>query len=377
MASYSGGANPSFMESLGAGIASFFGAGQTDIISQFERFSKIDAAGVTGVAEAIGIMSTKITGFNSEALSGVGSSLENFVDYLNDGEAAVFATLGPALQSLGIGLMNLSGVQNNPNIAAIGVSLKSLVDSKIFESIGAQTTPILNFSTALVGLNTALSSGLVTGINTLTATGASILLFQTTLLGFVNSKALETLASQANYLSGFTAVLNGFSIAINMVNAAFAGGIINNFTMLSTLSAGIDSTTLAVIKMTDAFKELSGVDLTSIKGIPWDKMTNFGKVPGGSVVLAKNANNNFTIEKNSAKNIELQLKKVDEFSTTATQLLQVNKNLEALLDAFLTNNQNEGKIQLMIDGKQVTRVIKKREADERSQNTSQPARKSE
>ena len=43
-----------------------------------------------------------------------------------------------------------------------------------------------------------------------------------------------------------------------------------------------------------------------------------------------------------------------------TQLVQVNKNLQALLDAFLTNNGQSGEIRLQIDGKTVSRVIERR-----------------
>jgi ribosomal protein S8E len=53
-----------------------------------------------------------------------------------------------------------------------------------------------------------------------------------------------------------------------------------------------------------------------------------------------------------------------KLNTSANELVRLNKNLQSLIDAMLTNNQNDGQIRLMIDGKQVTRVIKRREENE-------------
>jgi hypothetical protein len=103
--------------------------------------------------------------------------------------------------------------------------------------------------------------------------------------------------------------------------------------------------------MTQAFTELAAVNLSSLRGIPWNSMTNFGKTPGGSVVLAKNANNNFTIEKNSAKNIQ-------DISNQNLMLLKINEAIERLLLAQVTGEKQ--KLQLVIDGKPVTRMIERR-----------------
>jgi hypothetical protein len=165
--------------------------------------------------------------------------------------------------------------------------------------------------------------------------------------------AIGTLTPLLTTLANQSSILTAFSTSLTGVNTAFAGGITQNMMILSTLSTGLDATTLSIMKMTEAFKELAGVNLSSISGIPWNNMTNFGKTPGGSIILAKNANNNFTIEKNTAKNLE-------HMDGQVTQLVQVNKNLQALLDAFLTNNGQSGEIRLQIDGKTVSRVIERR-----------------
>jgi hypothetical protein len=56
-------------------------------------------------------------------------------------------------------------------------------------------------------------------------------------------------------------------------------------------------------------------------------------------------------------------------NATAVQLVQVNRNLQSLLDAMLTNNDNSGEINLMIDGKQVSRVIKRRQENSKGDDT--------
>jgi ribonuclease HII len=81
--------------------------------------------------------------------------------------------------------------------------------------------------------------------------------------------------------------------------------------------------------------------------------------------LSNIAKNNYVTAINSQKLNE----KVTTLNNQAAQLIQVNKNLQALIDAMLTNNENEGQIRLLIDGRQVTRVIKRREDNSAGQST--------
>jgi hypothetical protein len=76
------------------------------------------------------------------------------------------------------------------------------------------------------------------------------------------------------------------------------------------------------------------------------------------------AKNNFVTAAQSVKLNE----KVTNLNNQTAQLIQVNKNLQALLDATLTNNGEGGEIRLMIDGRQVSKVIKSRQ----SNNTGSP-----
>ena len=354
MASYTGAGGTGFWSSLGEGIASFFGAGKKDLIGDFQRFSKIDASGLKGVSEGVGAMSNSLQNFPSDKVSAAGAALEEFADYLDDGEAETLKVVGPAIASLGTGLAALSGIQNNPNIATMGASLKAVVDSKVFQTIATQAPFINLFAGSLNTLNASLSTGIVANLNSLLLAAVPLLAFKTALETLTTSKVIDTLGVQ-------NASLTSFANTLTALNTAFASGTTANFMLISGMSSGIDMTTTAILKLNTALTELAQINLTSLRGIPWDQMTNFGRVPGGSVVLAKNANNNFTIEKNTAKNIELQLQKITDFATTTKQLLEVNKNLQLLIEAQVTGQ--EGKIQLMIDGRPVSRMIKKRADD--------------
>jgi hypothetical protein len=64
--------------------------------------------------------------------------------------------------------------------------------------------------------------------------------------------------------------------------------------------------------------------------------------------------------------IKSSLKKQDVLNTNTSEMVRLNKNIQNLIDAMLTNNQNEGSITLSIDGKQVSRVIKRRADNERA-----------
>jgi hypothetical protein len=60
-------------------------------------------------------------------------------------------------------------------------------------------------------------------------------------------------------------------------------------------------------------------------------------------------------------------KKLGESNTNLKEMVRINKNLQSILMAVLTNNQNSGNIQLQIDGKPVMRMIQKRAADAQGQ----------
>jgi len=86
-------------------------------------------------------------------------------------------------------------------------------------------------------------------------------------------------------------------------------------------------------------------------------MIGFGKTSGGSVVLAKTANNNFNVTQTTAKNIEKL--------TTDTKLnLQISRNLQALL-AVLGDNQGAA-TKVIIDGRTVASMIQRRDENRKA-----------
>jgi hypothetical protein len=156
------------------------------------------------------------------------------------------------------------------------------------------------------------------------------------LQNLINSNSLSTLSTQSDA----------------MVKVA------SNLSVVEKSLGSIDMVTAAVLRLTSAISQLGSINIGSIKAIPWDRMTNFAAQQGGSIVLAKTANNNFTIEKNSAKFIEGQFKKIEEIAAQNVTLLKINEAIERLLLIQTTGQKQQ--LQLVIDGKPVTRMIERR-----------------
>ena len=158
--------------------------------------------------------------------------------------------------------------------------------------------------------------------------------------------SLENLGSSLSdsFNSDLVDTLGGFS-------DKFAS-ILPQIVELTAITPAIDETAMALHRLADSFKDLAGVDVKAINNLPWLKLISFAAA-GGNIQLAQSANKSFNLTQDTAKNIA-------QMNTTNTAMLQVNKNLQSLLDATLTNNGEGGNISLMIDGKQVTKVIKRR-----------------
>jgi hypothetical protein len=65
MSTYEGGATEGFWSSLGQGLLSFFGGGSEDVITKFDRFSKLNAGGVVAISDAIGSLNKNLSGFSA------------------------------------------------------------------------------------------------------------------------------------------------------------------------------------------------------------------------------------------------------------------------------------------------------------------------
>jgi hypothetical protein len=121
-------------------------------------------------------------------------------------------------------------------------------------------------------------------------------------------------------------------------------------------ASGIDTFANALYNLSSALERLGSVNTKSIDNLPWLKMTAFAAA-GGKIVLAQSANNSFNIAQDTAKNIE-------KLATDTKANVQISKNLQALL-AVLADNGSAA-FSLNIDGKAVTNMITKREADRKA-----------
>jgi hypothetical protein len=101
---------------------------------------------------------------------------------------------------------------------------------------------------------------------------------------------------------------------------------------------------------------LAEVNVKAVNDLPWIRMTAFAAA-GGKIVLAQSANNSFNIAQDSAKNIE-------KLAADSKANVQISKNLQALLGVLAGNNN--AAFSLNIDGRAVTDMITKREADRKA-----------
>ena len=121
------------------------------------------------------------------------------------------------------------------------------------------------------------------------------------------------------------------------------------------------SSTWANNTLTDIATALSGlasVDTKLINDLPWKEMTKFSNA-GGRITLAQSATGNFNLSQDTAKNIA-------HMDQQITQLVLVNKNLQALM-AVMTDNAQAATV-LQIDGRQVTDMIKRRADNAKAMN---------
>jgi hypothetical protein len=190
----------------------------------------------------------------------------------------------------------------------------------------------------------ALDAGGVTAIST--AIGS----FNTNLANFkmetaeAAGKGMKSVATATtDYLtSNRTEAITAFAGSIAYINSQLMG--------LSGMASLMETTSLAFLNLASALDALASVNTKAINDIPWIKMAAFSGV-GGRITLAQSATGNFNLTQDTAKNIAHMDRQI-------TQLVQVNKNLQALL-AVMTDNEQAATV-LQIDGRQVTNMIKRR-----------------
>jgi hypothetical protein len=84
MATYQGGGNEGFWSGLGKGLLSFFGAGEEDVITKFQRFAALDAAGVVAISNGIGSLNGNLANFKTETANAAGSGMSILATSVSD-----------------------------------------------------------------------------------------------------------------------------------------------------------------------------------------------------------------------------------------------------------------------------------------------------
>lgn len=239
MASYQGEGGEGFWSSLGKGISSFFGGGEEDLITKFQRFSALNSSGITATANAIGALNTSLGNYNATTATNVGTGL------------SAFAT----------------GV-NNSDIGTAGASISSL----------------------------------------------------TSYLNLFNQTMAET----------------------------------------STIATGMYTIADSFMVLARALTDLASVNVAALNELPWVRMTAFAGV-GGGFVIATSAKNSMNISESSAKNIDAiakdsksSLKEIQDLNKNTRELVNLNKNIEALTKALFTKTDAQV---VSLDGKRVSTVL--------------------
>ena len=288
-------------------VGSLFGGGGPTIWEKLKELGDSGpalmqaATAVSVLAPAFAMLSQVDDGENLGALM---DNLKSALTKLDDKAQATLKGLAGAMHDFGYGAYALGVVRSNPNLELLAAQIKLLLADDVTSAI-TKGTPIIQ------GLQTTLNS------------------FNTSTMGLANS--------------------------LYMVNPQLMI-LLSTMNTFSTISAGIDTTTLALTNMASALSEVAKINTTNLTRVPWDKMAGFSK-QNGNFVLAQSANNNFNIAQESAKNLQ-------KLATDTKANLQVSKNLQALI-AVLANEQAAG-TQLIIDGKAVANMLTRRDDNRRA-----------
>ena len=259
------------------------------------------ATAVSVLAPAFAMLSRVDDGSNLGILMW---NLKSAIDQLDEKAQATLKGLAGAMHDFGYGAYALGVVRSNPNLEILAGQIKLLLADDVTSAI-KKGTPI------------------ITGLQ--------------------------------NTLTSFNASTTGLANSLYAVNPQLMI-LLSTMNTFSTISAGIDITTLALRNMASALSEVAKINTTNLTKVPWDKMAGFSK-QNGNFVLAQSANNNFNIAQESAKNLQ-------KLATDAKANLQVSKNLQALI-AVLANEQAAG-TQLIIDGKAVANMLTRRDDNRRA-----------
>jgi hypothetical protein len=162
------------------------------------------------------------------------------------------------------------------------------------------------------------------------------------------------------------------------IRGIIMGGKLDMATMaLSSIQTQADTRGIIMVTKMDTMASIltdMGLNMAKIAGSAYSEIdnewnTNGYKLDTYNKLVDINGNAQRLIARNDKiANFTMQSSKnLANLDLNMKQLLQVNKNLQTLIDAQVTG-ANENNIKLLIDGKQVTRVIKIRQSNMAGQN---------
>ena len=359
MQSYKG-TGESMWHQLGEGIAKFFGAKSSlDKMKEFAAADLGDISKLEGNAKAFTLFGNAMASYQGTKDSmwhSLGESIASFFGGetpLTKMKAFAAETFDPvqvgknaeAFVLFGNAMGQYKGTQEGffsqlaEGLASFFSGGKTDLMQKFREfaqldaaGINAAAGAIVNFNNSLFTFNTDRAKLVGPALSSIT-----------------ESISLGAGNTEAENLNNMAQGMNAYASAVSFAATGIAG--------LITMSTGIDTFSNALTNLSSALERLGSVNMKSINDLPWIRMTAFAAA-GGKIVLAQSANNSFNIAQDTAKNI-------DKLASDTKTNVQISKNLQALM-AVLAGNANAANFQLNIDGKAVTNMITKREADRKA-----------
>jgi len=260
------------------------------------------------------------------------------------------STYGPGLKmaadaaaSLGPSFSKLGAVGKGENLGALMENIKVAL-AKMDQ---ATIDKMKSISPSLLQLATAASyiSGVKYNNQLATMTTQIQQLLDPKVMTLI-TKNLPTLNSFKDTITAFSNSTASLSTSLTTVNIQFTA-LLKNIGTYASVGTGLDSTTAAVVRMTEALKELAAINTANIANLPWDAMSNFGKAVANTTpsVMGKPLASGI---------IDPTLKELQAISSNTKALVELTKELEIIAAAQYkadTGKDNVSSVNLKIDGK--------------------------
>jgi hypothetical protein len=291
-----------------------------------------------------------------QAIKGVMMGLGQGIVALGEGLATP-TPIGPAGLAVALFFVALAGAlwlaePAFKALAPVMIKIAEVIGNVLVEAL-KQAGPII--TSIFNGIGTVIKSIGTSIATVITAISTSIEKF-----AGMDAANLLSVAGSVSALAAAVALFGGASI-LGAIGSFFGGGVFDDLKDISSYANPIQATADAVYSLANAFGQLSGIDASTLKQIPWSEMEDFA-AEGGKFVLANSGGGSFALSKDTTENIK-------KLATDTKANVQISKNLQALL-AVLADNKDAA-FQLSIDGSAVTKMIQKR-ADDRKAGAGRP-----